>query len=190
MDPRYEFRAFTDDFGNTEKLMQDLSPVPLIRESKEIYIVSSKTNTHNTKIRYDLMDIKALIKTEKGLEQWKPVLKAEFPLDDQLILDRLFPAFNTPASEIVQQNYSLSEFITLIVNPHPDLRAVDVKKKRRGFMVNNCICEMADVWIDGKKIRTAAVESTVIQDVIDTLAILKLDSYPNTNYLRGIKQTI
>ena len=60
--------------------MRRLSPCQLIRESDEWYIMSAVTHQNNTKIRYEMLDVKQLLRTNKGLEQWRPHLKAEFPL--------------------------------------------------------------------------------------------------------------
>jgi len=43
------------------------------------YLISAATDRCNAKIRNALMDIKIMIGTHRGLEQWKPVLKAGFP---------------------------------------------------------------------------------------------------------------
>ena len=188
-DPRFEFRAFADDFGLSEQLLQKHASEPVIRESSEIYIVSSKTNTHNTKIRYDLLEIKRLLKTEKGLEQWSPVLKAPFPLSKKII-NELFFVFNTKPPQILKSEYSLPEFIEDIIQPHSDLYSVNVKKKRWGYMINNCISEFAEVQIYNKFIKTAAIESTEISDILETIKILQMDQYKNTNYLVAIKQIL
>jgi hypothetical protein len=187
--PRFEFRIFANKLSFTEQLFQQYASKPVIRESSEIYIVSSKTNTHNTKIRYDLLDIKRLLKTEKGFEQWSPVLKASFPLSKEII-NELFFVFNTRPPQILKSEYSLAEFIADIIQPHPDLYSVNVTKKRWGYMINNCISELAEVQIDNKFIKTAAIESTEISDILKTIKMLQMDQYKNTNYLVAIKQVM
>ena len=187
--PRFEFRIFADELSFTEQLFQQHASEPVIRESSEIYIISSKTRTYNTKIRYDLLDIKRLLKTEKGLEQWSPVLKVSFPLSKKII-NELFFVFNTRSPQILKSEYSLPEFIEDIIQPHPDLCSVNVKKKRWGYMINNCISELAEVHIDNKYIKTAAIESTKISDILETIKMLQMDQYKNTNYLVAIKQVM
>jgi len=186
-DPRFEFRAFDDDFGLSEQLLQKHASEPVIRESSEIYIISSKTNTHNTKIRYRLLDIKRLLKTEKGLEQWSPVLKASFSLSKEIITEEIFKAFNTNPLNVNKAEYSLPEFITEIIQPHPDLTLVQVKKKRWGYIINNCLCELAEVYIDKSFLKTVAIESTEIAAILETKRMLQMDRYENLNYLAAIK---
>ncbi len=41
--PRFEFRAFAQNFGIVEQKMRALGPVEQIRESLEIYIMSAAT---------------------------------------------------------------------------------------------------------------------------------------------------
>ena len=47
--PRYEFRAFAQNFGMVETNMRKLSKCEMIRESAEVYIVSESNNENNTK---------------------------------------------------------------------------------------------------------------------------------------------
>ena len=78
--PRFEFRSFAQNFGIVEQKIRMLSAVENIRESAEIYILSAKNDTHNIKIRNDVLDIKVLMQKKKGLEQWQPFMKHEFPI--------------------------------------------------------------------------------------------------------------
>ncbi|MFH1214155.1 MAG: hypothetical protein V1681_08690, partial [Candidatus Neomarinimicrobiota bacterium] len=82
--PRWEWRAFAEEFPSAEQVLQSLE-CTRIKESEEIYIIS-KNSCDNCKIRNSLMDIKVLEKTgEDGLELWKPVLKASFPLSFEIV---------------------------------------------------------------------------------------------------------
>ena len=64
--PRYEFRAFAQNFGLVEDKIRKLSKLEKFRESSEIYIVSAGNTENNIKIRYDALDIKVFVKKEKG----------------------------------------------------------------------------------------------------------------------------
>ena len=87
--PRFEFRSFGQNFDNAAKRMARLSaPVPekvWERHSDEIYIVSSTNDINNTKIRDGKMDIKTYVQTVDGLEQWTPLMKAEFPISKKVL---------------------------------------------------------------------------------------------------------
>jgi len=188
--PRFEFRAFARDFGETGHLFRQLGGDPFVRESDEIYIISENTNINNTKIRNDLLDIKTLIRIEKELEQWTPVIKAGFPIERDTIINDLFTAFCVDPPELSRTEYSLIEFIGEVIKPKPELTAVKVKKKRYGYIINKCICELAEVYINDEFIITAAVESTVVEDISKTREMLQLNNFKNTNYLVAIKNSI
>lgn len=188
--PRYEFRAFAQSFGLVEKKMRQLAPCEMIRESSEVYIVSAGTSLSNTKIRHNVMDIKVLVREEQGLEQWRPSLKAEFPLAADVIRQEVFPAFAVSVPELVRPAYTLDQLVEEIVRPHPQLTAAQVFKRRSGFMVSGCIAEIAELLINGAAIKTAAVESEDVEAVVKAKEMLGLQEYENVNYLLAIKRVI
>ena len=191
--PRFEFRTFGQDFSESSKLMAELSiPVPekvYHRQSNEIYIVSRTNNINNTKIRDGKMDIKTYVQIVDGLEQWNPLMKAEFPISSTILQNDVFPAFQVEMPELKKDKYSMSEFLEMI-DTNPDLQAVRVHKERFGYMVNDTICEVANVLINGAKVVTINSESTEIEDIIKTLDAVKLNNIENINYLQVIKRVI
>lgn len=191
--PRFEFRTFGRDFSESSKLMAELSiSVPekiRHRQSDEIYIISRTNDINNTKIRDGKMDIKTYVQTVDGLEQWNPFMKAEFPISSAMLENDVFPAFKTDMPELTKDEYSMSEFLEMI-DVNPDLQAVRVHKERFGYMVNDTICEVATVLINGAKVVTINSESTEIEDIIKTLEDVKLCNFENINYLQVIKRII
>jgi len=192
--PRFEFRSFGQDFSEAARRMAELSaPVPekvKERHSDEIYIVSKTNNVNNTKIRDGKMDIKTYIQTVEGLEQWNPLMKTEFPISKKVLETEVFPAFkveNMP--ELKKETYTLDEFLQM-VKDHPDLQAVKVHKHRFGYMVNDTICEFANVLINGAKVVSVNSESTEINDILKTIKDLGLEDVENINYLQAIKRVI
>ncbi len=188
--PRFEFRAFAQNFGIVEEKMRALSPIDQIRESSEIYIMSAGNNENNTKIRNGLMDIKVLVQLNKGLEQWNPRMKGEFPMTTEVIRNEVFPAFGVPMPDFKRDIYTLAEYLDEIIKPHPALAAVNVFKRRMGFTINGCIAELAEVFINGARIMTANLESTEVEDILKAKTMIALDDYENVNYLLAIKRTI
>ncbi len=191
--PRFEFRSFGQDFEEAAFRMSRLSvPVPekvWERESDEIYIMSRTNDVNNTKIRDGKMDIKTYIQTVDGLEQWNPLMKAEFPISRDVLQEEVFPAFQVDMPELAQASYSMDEFLEMI-DAHADLQAVSVFKHRFGFMVNNTICEAADVLINGALVTTVNSESTEIDDIKQTISDLRLEGVENINYLQSIKRVV
>ena len=191
--PRFEFRSFGQCFCEAHKRMARLSvPVPekvWERESDEIYIISSKNDINNTKIRNGKMDIKTYVQTVDGLEQWNPLMKGEFPISREVLEKEVFPAFMVEMPALTKDTYTYEEFIAM-VKANKDLAAVRVHKQRFGYMVNDTICEVGNVLINGAKVVTINSESTEIEDIKKTIADVGLEGVENINYLQAIKRVI
>jgi hypothetical protein len=191
--PRFEFRSFGQNFDAQWKRMARLSaPIPekvWERHSDEIYILSRNNNINNTKIRDGKMDIKTYVQTVDGLEQWNPLMKGEFPIKTEVLMQEVFPAFMVEIEKPNKDTLSYEEFMQ-IIGQHPDLAAVRVHKYRLGYMVNNTICEYGEVLINGAKVVTINSESTEIEDIKKTIADVGLQGVENINYLQAIKRVI
>lgn len=191
--PRFEFRTFGRDFSDAAYLMTRLSvPVPKKvweRTSEEIYIISRTNDVNNTKIRDGKMDIKTFVQEVDGLEQWNPLMKGKFPMKAEILSKEVFPAFKVEMPVLKDREYTLEEFLQ-IVKDHPDLLAVSVEKERFGYMVNDTICEYANVWINGAMTVTINSESTEIDDIKKTIKDLELEGVENINYLQAAKRIV
>lgn len=191
--PRFEFRTFGRNFDEAAYLMSRLSiPVPenvWERISEETYILSTTSEAHNIKIRDGKMDIKTLVQEVDGLEQWNPLMKGEFPMKAEILEKEVVPAFQVQMPSLEKDVYTLDEFLE-IVKDHPDLLAVNIEKERFGYMVNDTICEYANVWINGAMVVTVNSESTEIEDIKKTIKDLGLEGVENINYLQAAKRVV
>ena len=191
--PRFEFRSFGQNFDNAWKRMARLSvPVPekvWERHSDEIYIVSKTNDINNTKIRNGKMDIKTYVQTVDGLEQWNPLMADEFPISKEVLENDVFPAFQVEMPKLDKDTYTYDEFMA-IIKANPNLAAVNVHKQRFGFMVNNTICEVGYVFINGARVVTINSESTELEDIKKTITDCQLEGVENINYLQAIKRVI
>jgi hypothetical protein len=191
--PRFEFRSFGQNFDWAAHRMARLSmPVPekvWERYSDEIYILSRTNDINNTKVRDGKMDIKTFIQTVNGLEQWNPLMKADFPISKTILVNEVFPAFMVELPLLNKDVYTFDEFLEMIES-HPDLQAVRVHKQRFGFMVNNTICEHGEVLINGARVVTINSESTEVEDILKTVKEIGLEGVENINYLQAIKRVI
>ena len=191
--PRFEFRTFGQDFNKQADRMASLSvPIPeklRIRHSPETYIMSRTNDINNTKIRDGKMDIKKYIQTVYELEQWNPLTKTEFPVSGHLLTSDIFPAFQVEMPVFEKTEYTIDEFLTM-VKEHPDLQAVSVVKERFGYMVNDTICEVGNILIDGTKVMTINSESTELDNIKKTIIDIGLKGVENINYLQTIKRVI
>lgn len=188
--PRYEFRVFAQNFGLVEEKIRKLSELEKFRESSEIYILSAGNNENNTKIRFNKMDIKVYVKEEKGLQQWKPRMKGEFPMKVGVIRDEVFSAFGVAVPEFNRSEYTLEQYLEDIIKPHPELAVARVFKRRFGYRINGCITEIAELLINGAAIKTVAIESVDIEAVLKAKEMLGLQEYENVNYLLAIKRIL
>ena len=191
--PRFEFRSFGQNFDNAWKRMARFSmPVPekvWERYSDEVYIISRTNDINNTKIRDGKMDIKTFVQTVDGLEQWNPLMKGEFPISKEVLEKEVFPAFQVDMPKLSKATYTYDEFIAMI-KANKDLAAVNVHKQRFGFMVNDTICEVGYVLINGARVVTINSESTEIEDIKKTITDCQLEGVENINYLQAIKRVI
>ena len=188
--PRFEFRSFGQDFNKQAERMARLSvPIPeklWVRHSPETYIMSRTNDINNTKIREGKMDIKTYVQTVDGLEQWNPLTKTEFPVSIDFLKSDIFPAFQVDFPDLENNEYTADEFLVM-VNNHSDLQAVSVIKERFGYMVNDTICEVGNILINGAKVMTINSESTELDDIKKTMSDIGLDGVENITY-RQLKE--
>jgi len=188
--PRYEFRAFARNFGLIEERLRRFSELDNFRESSEIYIVSAGNRKNNVKIRHNTLDIKVLLKEEKGLQQWSPLTKLEFPLEMGFIRNEVSPHLGVAIPEFKRSEYTLDQYLEEIVRPHPELFIARVFKRRFGYIINGCVSEIAELLINSAAIKTVSVESVNIEELLKTKEMLGLHGYENVNYLLAIKRIL
>src|SRR5262249_25763766 len=81
MRPRWEWRTLTEPSDEAERRF-DAIPVGSVAESDEQYLLSLDREV-SAKIRDGLMDVKVIVhRRADGLEQWNPIMKAEFPISE------------------------------------------------------------------------------------------------------------
>ena len=165
--PRYEFRVWSESLASVDKSLR-LRAQPRTAESEETYLISSATDRCNAKIRSALMDIKVLVAEDRGLEQWKPILKGTFPLENSVIATQVFPSLELPPPALLKSVYELDEFLDHVVRTDTRLTIVGVRKTRYQFRIGACTAEYAQIMINGVPRDTVAVES------VDPDAVLQL----------------
>jgi exopolyphosphatase/guanosine-5'-triphosphate,3'-diphosphate pyrophosphatase len=181
--PRWEWRTFGVAFGPAEDYLAALVPTR-VQESEELYLLSARG--HTVKVRAGLLDIKLLREVGPGgLERWEPVLKAQFPLgrDDITVI---FGALREPAPDVTQEAYGLDELLRDLIDPHPGVRVVPVRKRRTRHTIEGCIGELTDVEIGEWTTRTIAIESEDLDAVLAAVAAVGLGNRVNTSYPRGL----
>lgn len=187
---RFEFRAWARSFPEVETRLRYASSHPEVRESEDLYILACGNDDSNIKIRNNALDIKMLIETRLGLEQWQPQAKYPFPVSAVAIAQDVFPALGVRAPNLQRSEYSAEQLLDEVVRPTQDLVAANVSKQRRSFAVEDCMAELADVIVDGVRFQTAAVEGERPSVVLEVKHTLGLDAFENVSYVRWIKHVI
>ena len=188
--PRYEFRIWAESLSNLQDKLRRLAAPVRTEASKETYLISAATDRCNAKIRDDLMDIKILINTDRGLEQWKPVLKAGFPLERSVIDAQIFPGLELKAPHLSSVRYGMDEFLHAVIRKQPEIEIVPVSKTRLQFALDACQAEFASTIINILARDTGAVESADPDAVLELIRRLGIEGSPNTSYINQIKQIL
>jgi exopolyphosphatase/guanosine-5'-triphosphate,3'-diphosphate pyrophosphatase len=182
--PRWEWRTFAASFGDADRRFSHVPP-GRVQESDELYLLAPASDA-NVKIRDRLMDIKILEQVNAdGLEQWRPVLKAEFPLPDAAAAQLCAVLHVAPLS--VRAAYTLEQVQVELTHPSRGVRAVHVRKKRRHYTVGGCLAEMTEVIADGHATRTIAIESEDPARVQAAVREMGLERFENISYPRALK---
>lgn len=186
---RFEFRVWGEQLDAVSDRLRAVSQASDVRESAETYVVSTQVLDANPKARADLLDVKVLVDVRDGFEQWTVHGKAEFPVDAAVLTDDLFPLLGV-APALDRKTYSLSELVDEVVEPHPDLAAVDVTKRRQMYSADACQAEVSEVSIGDRVLQTVAIESTDLDALREVRARLELDTYDNVSYPRAIRDLL
>lgn len=186
--PRYEFRIWSESLT---PLQQKLEAKAKAREtrSQEIYLISAVTEKCNAKIRAELMDIKVLTAEDRGLEQWRPILKAGFPLSNSAIAEQILPSLQLTPPALTMDDYTMEEFFQEVVRKEPKIAVADVTKTRYQFNIGACAAEYSNITINKMPRDTVAVESTDPDAVLQLVRELGINE-PNVSYIREIRRII
>jgi exopolyphosphatase/guanosine-5'-triphosphate,3'-diphosphate pyrophosphatase len=185
--PRWEWRTFAASFGDAEDRFRELPPSKVL-ESDELYLLSPTCDA-NVKIRDGLMDVKALEHVDaRGLEQWRPVMKAAFPLPADGVAEVCAALQVAPPSR--KDACALERLQAELTHPSRGVRAVPIHKKRRRYTVGGCLAEMTEVVADGRATRTVAIESEDPERVQAAVRDMGLSRFENLSYPRGLKRLL
>ena len=98
------------------------------------------------KISDELMDVKVLhAVSPEGLEQWVPVMKEGFPLSAADV-STVLAMLEIDPSPLDRDAYTLEQFLSEVVAPHPEVSAVPIHKRAGALHVG---------WLHGRGDRSA-----------------------------------
>ena len=186
--PRWEWRTFGDDFGEVERKLAATEP-ERVQESNETYVLSVASDA-SVKVRDGLMDVKLLEEVDgDGLEQWRPTMKAEFPLAADGVR-QVFDALAVPLPPLARDEYTVDQLVGELVEPDPRLRAVEVHKHRERFTVGGAMAELSEIRVAEGGRGTIAIESEDSSLVVAAVHELGLPLRPNVCLARGLKALV
>jgi exopolyphosphatase/guanosine-5'-triphosphate,3'-diphosphate pyrophosphatase len=181
---RWEWRTFREPFGDAESRLRALPP-ERVQESDETYVVSRNRDT-SAKVRDGLMDVKERLRVEEGLEQWRPVMKAAFPLpasEVRAVLTSLGAA--TPT--LTRDAYTFEQLVHEVVDPSADLLALEVHKHRTHYTLGGCMAELSQLRTRLGASRTIGIESEDPGRVAEVVREFGLGSRPNVSLPQWLK---
>lgn len=182
--PRWEWRTFGEPLESADRVLATCE-VKSDHESAETYLLSIHSDA-SVKIRDELMDVKHLRDVDDaGLELWLPVLKAQFPLAAEDVMEVL-ATLGAPRA-LDRERYELEQLIAELIEPHPDLHAASVHKRRLRYVLDECMVEMTEIATDRSSTRTVAIESPDAALVTATVAKLGLHDRRNVSMAGGLK---
>lgn len=186
--PRYEFRIWGDSLTPLRDKLAALAQ-PSSKSSDETYLISATTEKSNVKVRADLMDIKVLVAVDRGLEQWRPILKEGFPLGSGIITAQVFASLELPPPTLAKAEYGFDEFLDQIIRPNPQIAIVSVSKTRFQYTIGPCATEYSSITINSVARDTVAVESTDADGVLKLVEQLGIRE-GNVSYIREIRRIL
>ncbi len=184
---RWEWRTFAQSPASFGALPQ--SPGGGDAVTHERYVLSI-ASPDNVKIRDDCLDIKTRVAVDAtGLEQWRPTLKARFPIDD-VAIDAAWSAWRLPPPLLARRHCTLEEFLADIVEPEPALCLVQVEKRRRRLVVEACPGEHVTLTVGSQVLEGVAFEHVDPAQVWRAVRALGLENVENTNYPAALKRIV
>lgn len=186
--PRWEWRTFDESFEDAEDRLRAASQ-ERVEEGDEVYLLSLDSDA-SVKVREGRMDVKRLEHVnQEGLEQWKPAMKADFPLSPDDV-NAVMAALAASVPLMPRSEYTLEQLLSELVHPNPVLRAVEVHKRREHYTFGGCMAELSEVRTDPGSRRTIAVEAEDPGRVMAAVRDLGLDSRRNLNLPRALKALV
>ena len=181
--PRWEWRMFGAPPASTDAALAALESTGS-KDSDELYLLGPVDRV--VKVRDELMDVKTLVETDAhGLQRWTPVLKATFPMQDEEV-EQVCEALGVASLPPRAEGYAQADFVAELARIAPAVVAAPVHKHRVRYVIEGCTAEDSLATIDGRPVRTIAIESEDSAAVLAAVRAVGLGGYRNTSYARGL----
>ncbi len=185
---RWEWRTFGPGFEEAERQIQAY-PMKNLLNTHGTDILSRLWDT-SAKVHFNMLDVKAIqCVASNGLQQWLPIMKQEFPLD-QTMLNQFFELCYIPEPMYGRSSYTAEQFLKELVRPNELLRCVTVNKRRQLYNIDDVAVEIATVEFEGVQHRSIGIEHDDPDKVWNLVSRFGLDRQPNTSQVRVLKRCL
>jgi len=184
---RWEWRIFGDAFAVAQRRLTASAP-ERVEHTDEVYVVARGSDA-SVKLRAGRLDAKRLLRVDgEGLEQWEPVVKADFPLGADALgsVLALLGAAEAHAGEGAED----VDALLALVAREPTLRAVRVHKNREHYTFAGCMAESTELRTPMGAIHTLAVESPDPERVSAAVSALGLADRAVVSVPRALKALV
>lgn len=174
---RYEYRVW-GKYPKARDLIRELADSETREEVDDCYLIVDDLD-YNAKIRDNRLKTKQLVSEAKGFEEWTSKThrtsdSVPAPLEsiyEALKLDRLRS----------KKRFSLEDALKGL-DDHDGVRAVQVTKRRRRYVLGDMKAEVTDVEIHttGEVVRTISIEGGDLRDLVKLRKTLGLKGESNT----------
>lgn len=156
----------------------------------ETYILSS-VSPHNIKIRDGCLEVKRLEQVDAtGLERWRPVVKAAFPLDAAAVAEA-FDAWKVHAFPLsTEATSNPAAFLAAVTGARMELQTITITKQLAPLELLGCQGEHVDLVIADALWESVAFENADPALVRAAIAYLGFCPSDNTSYPTALKHIV
>jgi len=186
---RFEYRVFAPSLGVLRDRLAGRMRKREGDSGSDLYLLGRRFD-RNVKVRENTLDLKALRETSRQLERWEPVDKLPFPLAGAWIRGPLAEYLGVESLEATRERYSLEALVDEVVRPAAALRFATVDKERQRFEKDCVRAEFVQLRAAGQSSESVAVEGSDAVEVRTWVERLGLGKWPNTSYVRWLRDSV
>jgi hypothetical protein len=189
IEPRFEFRLVAPDLEETARRLCGDPIASPGDESLETYLLVPQRGDINLKIRDGALDLKLLLRHDRGLEQWRPGFRIGLPASSGVIQMRLAALTGRPLGPR-SADWDAAGLVHRLVADDIGFTAINVFKRRWRLTTDDCQAEIVDLWINGARQQSIALEAAAADAVLDRLQSLDIADQSNVNYVLAIERVL
>jgi hypothetical protein len=178
---RFEFRVFGSDLAWVRAAFSARAPGAPQSLSRETYVVTRLNVESNVKIRGGRLEVKGLEGRLRLLEQWRPILKSEFPVPSEAVENIVAPALGIDVELGAAAALTEQAFLALMAQ-QPALGVIRVDKERTLFDLGDCEGEVTELAVEDERLETAAIEAVEAPAAEALMREIGLEVLQNESY--------